>query len=108
MTKTILGVLGGSGVYDFPGLENERWERVEKELVLCEVCGEVLAPADQLAWLADRLGPVAFANPTLSMYSGMGLGYVEEGVKNPAVEILRQDRMAMQCPQCRRQSAWAA
>ncbi|MAN62392.1 MAG: S-methyl-5'-thioadenosine phosphorylase [Parvibaculum sp.] len=29
MTKTILGVLGGSGVYDFPGLENERWERVE-------------------------------------------------------------------------------
>ena len=29
MTKTILGVLGGSGVYDFPGLENERWECVE-------------------------------------------------------------------------------
>lgn len=28
MAKTVLGVLGGSGVYDFPGLANERWERV--------------------------------------------------------------------------------
>jgi len=29
MTKTVLGVIGGSGVYEFPGLRNERWERVE-------------------------------------------------------------------------------
>ncbi|MAB13762.1 S-methyl-5'-thioadenosine phosphorylase [Parvibaculum sp.] len=29
MAKTVLGVIGGSGVYEFPGLENERWERVE-------------------------------------------------------------------------------
>ncbi|MEX1152701.1 S-methyl-5'-thioadenosine phosphorylase [Parvibaculum sp.] len=28
MTKTVLGVIGGSGVYEFPGLRNERWERV--------------------------------------------------------------------------------
>ncbi len=28
MTKPVLGVLGGSGVYDFPGLANERWEQV--------------------------------------------------------------------------------
>ena len=76
--------------------------------MICEVCSEVLAPSDQLAWLADRLGPVAFANPTLSMYSGIALGYTEEGVKNPTETVLRQDRMAMQCPKCRRQSAWAA
>ncbi|MEQ9518086.1 MAG: S-methyl-5'-thioadenosine phosphorylase [Parvibaculum sp.] len=29
MTKPVIGVLGGSGVYDFPGLANERWERVQ-------------------------------------------------------------------------------
>lgn len=29
MTKTVLGIIGGSGVYDIPGLENPRWERVE-------------------------------------------------------------------------------
>ncbi|MBC7101958.1 MAG: S-methyl-5'-thioadenosine phosphorylase [Parvibaculum sp.] len=28
MVKTVLGVIGGSGVYEFPGLKNERWERV--------------------------------------------------------------------------------
>ena len=95
--------------WDTAGFKPEDFEeRVEKDLVICEVCGEVLAPADQLAWLADRLGPVAFANPTLSMYSGIALGYTEEGVKNPTETVLRQDRMAMQCPKCRRQSAWAA
>ncbi len=29
MTKTVLGVIGGSGVYDMSGLENARWQRVE-------------------------------------------------------------------------------
>src|SRR5215471_3628486 len=28
MTKTVLGVIGGSGVYDIPGLENPRWRRI--------------------------------------------------------------------------------
>ncbi|MBV9990793.1 MAG: S-methyl-5'-thioadenosine phosphorylase [Alphaproteobacteria bacterium] len=29
MTKTVLGIIGGSGVYDIAGLENARWQRVE-------------------------------------------------------------------------------
>lgn len=29
MTKTILGIIGGSGVYDIAGLEHARWERVK-------------------------------------------------------------------------------
>ena len=95
--------------WDTAGFRPEDFEeRVEKDLVLCEVCGQVLAAADHLAWLASRLGPLAFANPTLSMYAGMELGYVEEGVRNPAEQALRQDRMAIQCPKCRRQTAWAA
>src|SRR5271155_151629 len=28
MTKTVLGIIGGSGIYDVPGLEDRRWERV--------------------------------------------------------------------------------
>ena len=28
MAKTVLGIIGGSGVYDIGGLENARWERV--------------------------------------------------------------------------------
>src|SRR5215510_14036759 len=29
MTKTVLGIIGGSGVYDISGLENSRWKRIE-------------------------------------------------------------------------------
>ena len=29
MTKTLLGIIGGSGVYDIAGLEEARWERVK-------------------------------------------------------------------------------
>src|SRR5215831_10858741 len=29
MTKTVLGVIGGSGVYDIPGLENPRWKAIK-------------------------------------------------------------------------------
>lgn len=29
MTKAVLGIIGGSGVYDIAGLENARWRRVE-------------------------------------------------------------------------------
>jgi 5'-methylthioadenosine phosphorylase len=29
MAKTVLGIIGGSGVYDMDGLENARWEKVE-------------------------------------------------------------------------------
>jgi 5'-methylthioadenosine phosphorylase len=29
MTKTLLGVIGGSGVYDIPGLENPRWKQIK-------------------------------------------------------------------------------
>jgi 5'-methylthioadenosine phosphorylase len=28
MTRTVLGIIGGSGVYDIAGLENARWQRV--------------------------------------------------------------------------------
>ena len=29
MSKTVLGIIGGSGVYEIPGLENPRWQRVK-------------------------------------------------------------------------------
>ena len=95
--------------WDFAGFGPEDFEeRIEKELVMCEVCGDLLAPADQLYWLAERLGPVSFANPTLAMFVGQRLGYVEQGVRNSSVTTLRADRMAIQCPKCKRQTAAAA
>jgi 5'-methylthioadenosine phosphorylase len=48
--RPVLGVLGGSGVYDLPGFENARWEKVESpfgepsdELLLGDLDGTALA-----------------------------------------------------------------
>jgi hypothetical protein len=80
-------------------------ERVEKELLLCEICGECLAPADQLRYLVRRLGPLAFTNPTLMLMSGRDLGVVERPVKTEGESVQRADRLRIQCPKCRRETA---
>ena len=80
-------------------------ERVEKELLMCEVCGECLAPVDQLRWLVRRLGPLAFTNPTLMLMAGRDLGVVEKPVKSKGETVQRADRLRIQCPKCRRATA---
>lgn len=46
MTKSVLGIVGGSGLYDVPGLDNPRWVRVESpwgsvsdEILFAEIDG---------------------------------------------------------------------
>ncbi len=80
-------------------------ERVEKELLLCEICGERLAPVDQLRWLVRRMGPLAFTNPTLMLMAGRDLGVVEERAKTEGDTVARADRLRLQCPKCRRETA---
>ena len=80
-------------------------ERVEKELLLCEICGESLAPVDQLLWLTRQLGPLAYTNPTLMLMAGRNLSVVEEPVTTSGNEVQRADRLRIQCPKCRRATA---
>ena len=39
MARTVLGIIGGSGIYEIPGLENPRWQAVQSPFG---------APSDQL------------------------------------------------------------
>ena len=80
-------------------------DQVEKELMLCEICGEQLAPADQLRWLVRRLGPLTFTNPTLMLMAGRDLAVVEPAVKSTGATVQRADRLRIQCPKCRRATA---
>jgi hydrogenase-4 component H len=80
-------------------------ESVEKELVRCEVCGEIIAPLDQLRWIAERLGPLAFANPSLLMTLSRDLGIVDRGVNADPADVRRSERLDLQCPRCRRRTA---
>jgi hydrogenase-4 component H len=95
-----------SNEYDCVGFSPEDFEEsVEKELLVCEICGSTLAPVDQIRWLTRRLGTLAFANPTLMMFHGRELGLIDEGVKSQGAEVLRSDRLTLQCPKCRRETA---
>jgi formate hydrogenlyase subunit 6/NADH:ubiquinone oxidoreductase subunit I len=88
------------------GLRPEDFEeRVEKEVLLCEICGEHLAPVDQLRWLVRRLGPLAFTNPTLMLMAGRDLAVVEAPVRTTGAAVGRADRLRIQCPKCRRATA---
>ena len=94
--------------YDFVGFKREDFEeKVEKDLLLCEICGGVLAPLDQIRWLAKRLGPLAYTNPTVMLVAGRDLAIVDEGVRTEAENPLRADRLTIQCPKCRRKTSFA-
>jgi hydrogenase-4 component H len=82
-------------------------EKVDKELLRCECCGCLIAPVDQLRWLARRLGPLAFTNPTVMLVSHRDLAVVDEGVKSEAADVQRSQRVSIQCPKCRRKTALA-
>ncbi len=92
--------------WDCTGVRPEDFEeRVQKELLLCEICGGPVAPTDQLRWLYRRLGPLAFANPTLMLVALRDLGTVDPPVTGTSPEVQRADRLRIQCPKCLRSTS---
>ena len=81
---------------------NQAIESVEKELALCEACGSVVGAKDHLAWVAKKLGPLAYSSPTsyLSRLKELKLAYLDIEKQE---ELTRQDRIKILCPKCRRE-----
>lgn len=79
-------------------------ESVEKELVLCEVCGEVISTKEHLVWIADKLGAKKYANPTLVLLSETIDIEVarEKGRRYSDNFVDRSDNVRILCPECRR------
>ena len=94
-------------------------ESVEKELVLCEGCGCVVGAKDHLAWVAKKLGALAYSSPTayLSALKELKLAYLAppfwqdrpSSTKRAGLNVekqenlTRQDRIKVLCPKCRRE-----
>lgn len=74
----------------------------EKELALCEVCGDVITAKAHLEWIARKIGPLAFSNPTLFISSLKGLGFAESVLQAAKDYVLRSDRIKVLCSKCRR------
>ena len=80
-------------------------ERIEHELVICEVCGEVVGARKHLRWVAEQLGAKAYANPTLIVMTDGGMRLAAPDGGRPGEPALaRSDMMRVMCPACRRTS----
>ena len=79
---------------------SELREQVEKELLICETCGVVIGAKDHIRWVARRLGPLAFGNPTL-LLTAMGDLELADRPPVPSGELKRGDRLRVMCPKCR-------
>ena len=77
----------------------EVFETVEKNLVLCECCGEVIACRDHLHWIKERLGTKAYAHPNLMLSTQEEFFDLE--TSRPKERIRREDFMKYVCAKCR-------
>lgn len=76
----------------------------EKELELCELCGDVITAKAHLDWVARKLGPLAFSNPTLFLSSLKNMGFSENVSQAAKDYTARADRIKVLCAKCRRSS----
>ena len=83
-------------------------EEVEKELLRCEFCNSVIGALDHIKWLAQKLGPSAYSNPTIMLASLKELTPLPpeadraKEVPRPEKPLTRADHIRILCPHCRR------
>ena len=80
------------------------YETIEKALQLCEVCGAVVGCKDHLEWVAQRLGELAFGNPTLYLSHLETMGVSDPPLAKLHAEGGRGDRVKVLCARCRRKT----
>jgi formate hydrogenlyase subunit 6/NADH:ubiquinone oxidoreductase subunit I len=94
--------------FDFATTENREGlnQGIEKELMLCDCCGEAIAPRAQYLWVARKLGPLCFSNASLILFylSRLSLSLRLAPLPDKDAQLLRSDRARILCPRCRRQA----
>jgi hydrogenase-4 component H len=91
-------------VYDMATLDRSSLRNsIEHDLVMCEVCDEIVGAVKHLRWVAERLGAKAYANPTLIVAADGAVRLAPRDSGRPGAPLLaRSDMMRVMCPKCRR------
>jgi formate hydrogenlyase subunit 6/NADH:ubiquinone oxidoreductase subunit I len=79
-------------------------ETHEFELQMCEKCGAKIGPKKHLVWLYEKLGPLAYTNPSLLIAKSGELQTRPEDVQQqPEADKAAQisDFMRILCPKCK-------
>ena len=89
--------------WDLATLDRESTVKTrEFELQLCEKCGEMIGTKKQLVWIYEKLGPLAYTNPSLLIAKSEEMGINAEIARQQvgsAVEV--SDNMRILCPKCK-------
>ena len=80
------------------------FETIEKDLQLCELCGAVIGCKDHLTWIAEKIGELAFSNPTLYQSRLKSIGIIDDNLAGVLKDYGRSDRVKILCARCRRQT----
>jgi len=91
--------------WDLAGLDRDAMvETREYELQLCEKCGAVIGTKKHLVWLYEKLGPLAYTNPSLLIAENNQLKTdLHEAKAEPqqAGSVKTGDFMRILCPKCK-------
>ena len=94
-----------SGEWDLAFFDrSQAQETIEKELLLCEICGEPVACKDHLLWISERIGELSFSSPTLYLSRLRELGVIDENILASSRDYGRSDRVKILCARHRRET----
>jgi formate hydrogenlyase subunit 6/NADH:ubiquinone oxidoreductase subunit I len=90
------------------GSRDELKQEIKKKLLLCDSCGGVIAPYDQVIWVAEKLGPLLYSNASLLniYYKALALSSEENPTSAGIEEAGRAKRGEALCASCRRQAVF--
>lgn len=99
------------GIYHSTEFDTARTERaadwqteVEQPAAYCECCGVPFAAQVHLQWIAERVGDLVSANPTLFLTRYRLLGLAAPRVPDHGDTPYRSGTMRVLCPECRRKT----
>jgi len=94
-----------SQIWDLANMDRSTMtETFEFELQLCEKCGAVIGTKKHLAWLYEKLGPLAYSNPSLLFAKSGELSMEGADIEHKAVtekSAQTSDFMRVLCPKCK-------
>jgi len=94
-----------SNKWDLATLDRESTvETFDHPLQLCEKCGAVVGTKKHLVWLYEKLGPLAYTNPSLLIAKSDSVGTSQQTNRAHKPEDFRTgDFMRVLCPRCKYQ-----
>ena len=96
-----------SNEFDLADLNrNNMFSEIKKELVICSDCGEIIAPKDQILYVAKKLGTQAYSNINiiaLTQQEFLNNSADALLITDPSQPLRRQTAFKVLCPKCRHQ-----